>query len=72
MSIKIDFGENDNFIIDQQLYTHYQAYTVLGFIKHWIDTDFEKSPIYLSEQLTSLLHVKVNSVSFTTKAKKEK
>lgn len=68
-NIQIDFGGDDNFVIDHKLYTNYQAYTILGFIKHWIDTEFEESPIYLSEQLTSLLHVKVNSVSFTRKLK---
>lgn len=58
------FKENDDSFIDQNIYTSYQAYAVLGMIKQWIEDEFQQSPQYMAEQLTKILYMRMDKFHF--------
>ncbi|TWT25796.1 TetR/AcrR family transcriptional regulator [Planomicrobium sp. CPCC 101110] len=55
---------NGDSLIDQGIFTSYQAYAVLGMLKQWIEDEFQQSPQYMAEQLTNILYLKVDKVHF--------
>lgn len=58
------FKENDDSLIDQNIYTSYQAYAVLGMIKQWIEDEFQQSSQYMAEQLTKTLYMRMDKFHF--------
>lgn len=58
------YKETGDSLIDQNIFTSYQAYAVLGMIKQWIEGEFLHSPQYMAEQLTNILYLKVDKVYF--------
>lgn len=58
------YKETGDSSIDQNVYTSYQAYAVLGMIKQWIEDGFHHSPQYMAEQLTNFLYMKMDKFHF--------
>ncbi|MGI2328185.1 TetR/AcrR family transcriptional regulator [Planococcus sp. YIM B11945] len=58
------YKETGDSLIDQGIFTSYQAYAVLGMLKQWNEDEFQQSPQYMAEQLTNILYLKVDKVCF--------
>ena len=58
------YKQKGDSLIDQDIFTSYQAYAVLGMIKQWIKDKFNQSPQFMAEQLTNILYLKIDRVYF--------
>lgn len=42
--------------LDNNMYTSFYAYGILGIILDWIKNDFEQSPDYMAKQLCKIIN----------------